>query len=189
MQVESLSIPDVKLIHPNRHGDARGFFQQTYVTADYIAHGIPGPFVQDNWSRSARGTLRGLHYQLNHAQAKLVHVVRGQVFDVVVDIRRGSPTFGRWLGCTLSEDDPAQLYVPRGCAHGFLVLSETADFLYKCDDYYTPGDEYSVRWDDPDIGIAWPSTDAHPRLSAKDQAAPLLADVPESQLLVWPSAG
>jgi dTDP-4-dehydrorhamnose 3,5-epimerase len=182
MQVEELSIPGVQFVTPRRFPDARGFFQQTYVARDYAVHGIRARFVQDNWSRSSRGTLRGLHYQLRHAQAKLVHVVRGAVFDVVVDVRVGSPTFGRWDGRELSEDNACQLFVPRGFAHGFVVLSETADFLYKCDDYYTPGDEYGIRWDDPAVGIDWPIKEIEPILSDKDRAAPLLAEVQETLL-------
>lgn len=175
MNVESLAIPDVKLIKPRRFNDARGFFAQTYQQKQYAEAGIPSTFVQDNWSRSSRGVLRGLHYQYEHAQAKLVSVIRGKVFDVVVDMRKTSPTFGKWEGAVLSEENGHQLFVPRGFAHGFLVLSETVDFMYKCDDYYTPGDEYGVRWNDPILGIEWPDI-INPLVSEKDAVLPKFED-------------
>ncbi|NLX26660.1 MAG: dTDP-4-dehydrorhamnose 3,5-epimerase [Lentisphaerae bacterium] len=175
MNVESLGIPDVKLIKPRRFNDARGFFAQTYQQKQYVEAGIPSTFVQDNWSRSSKGVLRGLHYQYEHAQAKLVSVIRGEVFDVVVDMRKTSPTFGKWEGAFLSEENGHQLFVPKGFAHGFLVLSETVDFMYKCDDYYTPGDEYGVRWNDPILGIDWPDI-INPLVSEKDAVLPKFED-------------
>jgi len=159
MNIVNLSIPDIKLIKPKRFQDERGFFQQTYQYEQYVEAGIGTRFVQDNWSRSSRGVLRGLHYQFEHAQAKLVSVIQGEVFDVAVDMRRSSPTFGQWAGEYLSAENGHQLYIPKGFAHGFLVLSDTVDFMYKCDDYYAPGDECGVIWNDPDIGIEWPEMD------------------------------
>lgn len=170
-------IPEVKIVEPKRFGDHRGFFQQCYHADEYRAAGVPSVFVQDNWSRSRRGILRGLHFQLKHPQAKLVSVVRGAVFDVAVDIRKDSPTFGRWVGAELTEENGRQLYVPEGFAHGFCVLSEEVDFFYKCSDFYHPEDDYGVRWDDPAIGIDWP-LDGEPVLSEKDRQQPLLADAP-----------
>jgi len=175
MNVVNVQIPDVKLIKPRRFPDERGFFQQTYHADQYAAAGIDAVFVQDNWSHSSRGVLRGLHYQFEHAQAKLVSVVRGEVFDVAVDMRRDSPTFGKWVGQTLSAENGHQLFVPKGFAHGFMVLSETADFFYKCSDYYAPGDEYGVLWNDSCIGIEWP-LDIEPVVSDKDRVLPRLAD-------------
>jgi dTDP-4-dehydrorhamnose 3,5-epimerase len=174
MNVENLSIPDVKLIKPRRFNDNRGFFQQTYHNDQYAAAGITARFVQDNWSRSSKGVLRGLHYQLEHPQAKLVSVLRGEVFDVAVDLRKDSEHFGRWVGAVLSEQNGHQLFVPEGFAHGFLVLSETVDFVYKCSDFYTQGDEYGVIWNDPAIGIEWP-TGGDFLVSDKDQEQPKLA--------------
>jgi dTDP-4-dehydrorhamnose 3,5-epimerase len=164
-------------------GDTRGFFLESFQAQRYAEEGMAGPFVQDNHSRSRRGVLRGLHYQLKHPQGKLVWVTRGEVFDVAVDIRRGSPTFGRWVGVILSEDNHRQLYVPPGMAHGFYVLSDTADFLYKCTDLYYPEDEGGVLWSDPDIGIRWPTL--APQLSEKDQGYPKLADVPAERLPIY----
>ena len=182
MEVISLSIPDVKLIKPKRFGDQRGFFQQTYHAEQYREAGIECNFVQDNWSRSTRGVLRGLHYQLQNPQAKLVAVMCGAVYDVAVDIRKGSPTFGQWVGEELTEKNGHQLFVPRGFAHGFVVLSENVDFIYKCDNYYTPGDEYGVVWNDPDINILWPDTGIEPILSDKDAAVETLKNIPEENL-------
>lgn len=182
MDVLSLAIPEVKLIKPRRFEDGRGFFEQTYQKKQYAAAGIVADFVQDNRSRSQKGVLRGLHYQLEHAQAKLVSVISGAVFDVAVDIRTGSPTFGRWVGAELTGSNGHQLFVPKGFAHGFIVLSDEVDFVYKCDDYYTPGDEYGFRWDDPSIGIVWPDTGCSPILSGKDQSALLLSEVQASDL-------
>ena len=176
MKIIETAIPDVKLIKPRRFDDDRGFFSQTYHQRQYHDAGIPSRFVQDNWSHSSKGVLRGLHYQLKNPQAKLVSVIRGEVFDVAVDIRKDSPTFGKWVGEILSAENGCQLYVPEGFAHGFLVLSDEVDFQYKCSDFYTPGDEYGVRWDDPDIAIRWPEC-GEPVLAQKDLAAPFLKDV------------
>jgi len=175
MEVVSLEIPEVKLIKPRVFPDDRGFFLQTYHEKQYREAGIDVRFVQDNWSRSTKGVLRGLHYQLKNAQDKLVSVVRGEVFDVAVDIRQGSPTFGKWVGQILSDVNRYQMFVPKGFAHGFCVLSNEVDFLYKCSDFYTPGDEYGVRWNDPDIGIKWP--DGEFVVSEKDRLSAGLKNV------------
>ena len=185
MEVISLEIPDVKLIKPDRFGDSRGFFQQTYQQKLYAEAGIPASFVQDNWSRSSKGVVRGLHYQLRNPQAKLVTVMHGAVYDIAVDIRRNSPTFGKWVAAELSDENGYQLFVPHGFAHGFMVLSDTVDFIYKCDDFYAPGDEYTVIWNDPKIGINWPTAITEPRLSGKDKTASRLSDVPEENLPVF----
>jgi dTDP-4-dehydrorhamnose 3,5-epimerase len=180
VKVTPTAIPDVLVIEPKVFGDARGFFFESFnQKAFHEATELDVQFVQDNHSRSAKGVLRGLHYQLQQPQGKLVRVVRGAVFDVAVDIRKRSPTFGQWVGCELSEHNHRQMWVPAGFAHGFLVLSESADFLYKTTDYYAPEHERCVAWNDPDIGIAWPVLDATPVLSVKDQhGTPLrLADV------------
>jgi len=166
--------PEVLLVEVDVFDDARGYFMETFHAAKYARAGLPGNFVQDNHSRSVAGVLRGLHYQLAHPQGKLMRVVSGRVFDVAVDIRRGSPRFGQWVGVELSEQNRNQLYVPPGFAHGFCVLSERADFLYKCTDLYTPGDEYGIAWDDPDLAIAWPRMDY--LLSDKDRGFPRLRD-------------
>lgn len=166
-------ISDVLILEPKVFGDARGFFFESYNQRDFeAATGLRGvTFVQDNHSRSRRGVLRGLHYQLPpKAQGKLVRVVRGAVFDVAVDIRQGSPTFGRWVGVELSESNHRQLWIPPGFAHGFLVLSDEADFLYKTTDYYSPAHERCIRWDDPTLAIAWPLGGVVPIVSAKDAA-------------------
>lgn len=176
MNVLRTAIPEVLIVEPKVIGDSRGFFLETFRADRYAAWGIFGPFVQDNLSRSARGVLRGLHLQNPRAQGKLVTVLRGCVLDVAVDVRRGSPTFRRHVAVELSEENRRQFWVPRGFAHGFVVLSETADFFYKCDETYSPADEIVVRWNDPEIGIAW-GIDT-PSLSARDAAAPLLADIP-----------
>jgi dTDP-4-dehydrorhamnose 3,5-epimerase len=169
------AIPDVLLIEPKVFGDARGFFFESWnARAFREATGVDASFVQDNHSRSARGVLRGLHYQLRQPQGKLVRVARGAVFDVAVDLRRASPHFGRWVGAELSEDNQRQLWVPPGFAHGFLVLSESADFLYKTTDYYAPEHERCVAWNDPDIAIAWPPG-ITPVLSQKDSRGQPLA--------------
>lgn len=176
MKATRLAIPEVVLIEPKVFGDSRGFFFESFNQKAFDeATGTQYQFVQDNHSRSARGVLRGLHYQIRQAQGKLVRVARGRVFDVAVDMRRSSPTFGRWVGAELSEDNQHQLWVPPGFAHGFVVLSESADFLYKTTDYYAPVHERAVRWDDPHIGIEWPF-DGAPQLSGKDAAAPLWQD-------------
>lgn len=177
MQYSALAIPEVKLLAPKVFGDSRGFFCETYneqVFAEALGQDVR--FVQDNHSRSSRHVLRGLHYQVRHAQAKLVRVVSGVVFDVAVDMRRSSPTFGRWVGAILSSENQNQMWVPEGFAHGFLVLSETADFVYKTTDYWSPANERSVRWNDPALAVDWPVQGFEPVLSAKDQEAPLLAD-------------
>lgn len=169
MKVTPTSIPDVLVIEPKVFGDARGLFFESFNQKSFNeATGLEVNFVQDNHSRSSKGVLRGLHYQVQQPQGKLVRVVRGAVFDVAVDIRKNSPTFGRWVGVKLSEDNHRQLWIPAGLAHGFLVLSEAADFLYKTTDYYAPQYERCIAWNDPDIGIEWPST-ATPQLSTKDQ--------------------
>ncbi|HEX7892055.1 MAG TPA: dTDP-4-dehydrorhamnose 3,5-epimerase [Ramlibacter sp.] len=178
MKATPLALPDVVLLEPKVFGDSRGFFYESYNERAFTeATGIAARFVQDNHSRSAGGVLRGLHYQLQQPQGKLVRVVRGAVFDVAVDVRRGSPSFGRWVGAELSEENQRQLWVPEGFAHGFLVLSESADFLYKTTDYYAPEHERSIAWNDPDIGIAWPLA-GEPALSAKDREAGPLRGTP-----------
>lgn len=177
MQATRLAIPDVMLIEPKVFGDARGFFFESFNQRAFNdATGTDHQFVQDNHSRSSRGVLRGLHYQVQQPQGKLVRVVQGAVFDVVVDIRKNSPTFGRWVGVELTEDDHKQLWIPPGLAHGFLVLSESADFLYKTTDYYSPQHERCILWDDPQLAIAWPDTGNDKQLSGKDQAGRLLAE-------------
>lgn len=175
MQIIRLAIPDVILIEPRVFGDDRGFFFESYnARAFEQATGLAVDFVQDNHSRSQRGVLRGLHYQLPpHAQGKLVRVVQGEVFDVAVDIRRNSPTFGQWVGATLSADNKRQMWIPPGFAHGFLTVSDSAEFLYKTTDYYAPESERCIAWNDPDIGILWP-IDTAPLLSAKDAEGPSL---------------
>ncbi len=177
MRFTPTALPEVLIVEPKVHGDARGFFMESFNQRAFdAAVGRHVEFVQDNHSRSLRGVLRGLHYQLPpHAQGKLVRVARGAVFDVAVELRRSSPGFGRWVGVELSEDNQRQLWIPPGFAHGFLVLSESADFLYKTTDYYAPECEASVRWDDPALAIGWPLAGAAPQVSAKDAAAPPLA--------------
>jgi dTDP-4-dehydrorhamnose 3,5-epimerase len=175
MRVVAPDVPDVLIIDPKLFGDQRGFFLETYQSTRYAEHGISRPFVQDNLSRSAYGVLRGLHLQNPMTQGKLVSVMRGRVLDVAVDVRIGSPHFGQHVAVELSEHNRWQLWVPRGFAHGFVVLSETADFFYKCDEFYSPKDEIVVRWDDPAIGIKWGVE--NPSLSARDAAAPLLSEV------------
>jgi dTDP-4-dehydrorhamnose 3,5-epimerase len=169
-------IPDVLILEPKVFGDSRGFFFESFNQQDFNqATGLQVHFVQDNHSRSAQGVLRGLHYQLQQPQGKLVRVVRGAVFDVAVDIRQSSPTFGQWTGVALSEDNRKQIWVPAGFAHGFVVLSESADFLYKTTDYYAPAHERCIAWNDPAIGITWPQG-LTPLLSAKDQSGKALAE-------------
>jgi dTDP-4-dehydrorhamnose 3,5-epimerase len=175
MKATPTAIPDVMVIEPKVFGDARGFFFESFNQRAFNeATGQDVSFVQDNHSRSAKGVLRGLHYQIQQPQGKLVRVVRGTVFDVAVDIRKRSPTFGQWVGIELSEDNHRQLWVPGGFAHGFLVLSESADFLYKTTDYYAPEHERCIAWNDPDMRIAWPDTGTNPVLSVKDQVGTLL---------------
>lgn len=176
MKVITTAIPDVLIIEPMMFGDARGFFYESFNQKAFNeAIGQNLNFVQDNHSRSARGVLRGLHYQIQQPQGKLVRVVRGAVFDVVVDIRKSSPTFGKWVGVELSEENHRQLWVPPGFAHGFVVISESADFLYKTTDYYAPEYERCIAWNDPAIGIQW-LVAAQPRLSPKDKLGCLLRD-------------
>ena len=175
MKVTPTAIADVLIIEPRVFGDERGFFYESFNQRVFDkATGLALNFVQDNHSRSAKGVLRGLHYQIQQPQGKLVRVARGAVFDVAVDIRKSSPYFGKWVGVELSEDNHRQLWVPPGLAHGFLVLSETADFLYKTTDYYSPEYERCIAWNDPAIGIEWP-IDTSPSLSAKDQRGVTLA--------------
>ena len=156
IQVETCEIEGLKVITPTVFGDARGYFMETYNYNDYKEAGIDQVFVQDNQSASKKGVLRGLHFQINYPQDKLVRVIKGEVFDVVVDLREGSPTFGQWHGELLSEENKKQFFVPKNFAHGFLVLSEYAEFCYKCTDFYHPGDEGGLMWNDPDIGVEWP---------------------------------
>lgn len=179
MQVVQTAIPDLLILEPKVFGDARGFFMESFNANTFKAcTGLEVQFVQDNHSRSARGVLRGLHYQMQQTQGKLVRVVQGEVYDVAVDMRQSSPTFGQWVGAHLSADNNRQLWVPAGFAHGFVVLSEIADFLYKTTDYYAPQHEVSLKWDDPAVGIDWhlPCT---PSLSAKDQQGFSWADAPK----------
>ncbi|KXS55222.1 MAG: hypothetical protein AWU57_406 [Marinobacter sp. T13-3] len=178
MDYQPLSIPDVVLLTPKVFGDERGFFLETFRQSEFEQHCGNYTFVQDNHSKSAKGILRGLHYQLQQPQGKLVRVTRGQVFDVAVDMRKNSPTFGRWVGATLSEDNKQMLWVPPGFAHGFYVTSEEAEFQYKCTDYYAPGDEYSIRWNDPDLAIDWPLVGEQPRVSEKDANGFAFQDAP-----------
>lgn len=183
MDVINLAIPDVKLIKPRRFGDDRGYFAQTYHQKDYAQAGIDANFVQDNHSRSDHAVLRGMHYQLKNPQAKLVSVMEGAVYDVAVDLRRSSKYFGQWVGSELSAGNGHQMFIPRGFAHGFLVLSEVANFCYKCDNFYTPGDEFSLCWNDANVGIVWPGSSAA-ALSSKDTDAPLLKNIPAEHLFV-----
>ena len=176
MKVVETSIPDVLIIEPKVFGEERGFFYESFNAAAFeAATGLKRQFVQDNHSKSQRGVLRGLHYQIQQPQGKLVRVVAGEVFDVAVDLRKSSPSFGRWFGTHLSAQNQHQLWIPEGFAHGFVVLSETAEFLYKTTDYYAPEHERSLLWNDPELGIEWPF-DEPPQLSAKDQAGKRLSD-------------
>ena len=168
MNVTRTALPDVLLIEPKMFGDARGFFFESWNARAFAAAGIPAAFVQDNHSRSSRGVLRGLHYQVEQPQGKLVRVIAGEVFDVAVDLRRSSSTFGRWTGVTLSAENHRMVWVPPGFGHGFLVVSDAAEFLYKTTDYYAPEYERTIAWDDPDLAIAWPLA-GPPALSAKDK--------------------
>ena len=174
MKIQATSHPDVLLIEPDVFTDPRGFFMETFHVKKFAAAGLPTEFLQDNHSHSVRGVLRGLHYQLQHPQGKLVRVVDGEVLDVAVDIRKGSPRFGQWVAVLLSAENKQQLYVPPGFAHGFCTVSEQADFLYKCTDVYTPGDEYGIAWDDPALAIDWPQLDY--LLSDKDSENPVLSE-------------
>jgi dTDP-4-dehydrorhamnose 3,5-epimerase len=176
MQVHKTDLPEVLIIEPRVFGDDRGFFYESFNQRRFQElTGLQSEFVQDNHSRSAKNVLRGLHYQIRQPQGKLVRVVAGEVFDVAVDMRRASKTFGKWTGVVLSEENKRQMWIPEGYAHGFLVLSESAEFLYKTTDYYAPEYERAVRWNDPDIGVAWPLQGA-PLLSAKDKAALSLSE-------------
>ena len=171
------SIDGVVVVDTKAYGDERGSFMETYKRSDFVAGGIDADFVQDNQSSSVRGVLRGLHFQIEHPQAKLVRVVEGEVFDVCVDLREGSPTFGQWEGVVLSAENHRQFFIPRGFAHGFYVLSESAVFAYKCDDVYHPNDEGGIRWDDERIGVSWPLIEGHPViLSEKDKVHPSFAE-------------
>ncbi|KAF1046221.1 dTDP-4-dehydrorhamnose 3,5-epimerase [Xylophilus sp.] len=177
MKIVPTAIPEVVIVEPKVFGDARGFFFESFNQKAFDeATGTSYQFVQDNHSRSARGVLRGLHYQIQQPQGKLVRVARGAVFDVAVDIRRSSPTFGRWVGVELSEDNQRQLWVPPGFAHGFLVLSDSADFLYKTTDYYAPQFERSIAWNDPTLAVRWPDAGVPPVLSGKDQLGQALGE-------------
>jgi len=175
MKVTETELPGVLLVEPRIFRDHRGFFFESWSAERYRQAGIPGPFVQDNVSRSSRGVLRGLHFQNPHPQGKLVTVLEGEVFDVAVDLRVGSPTFGKWAGYYLSAENGRQLYIPEGFAHGFVVTSEFAIFSYKCTEYYRPEADRSLRWNDPEIGIEWPVKE--PVLSPKDATAPLLNEL------------
>lgn len=175
MNIIETTLPGVLLLEPKVFGDARGFFLESWNRETFTELGLDLDFVQDNHSRSAKGVLRGLHYQLNDPQGKLVRVVSGAVFDVAVDLRKSSPYFGQWVGYELSADNHRMMWIPPGFGHGFLVLSDTADFLYKTTAYYAPQWDRGIRWDDPQIGVQWPLEGA-PTLSAKDQAQPLLKD-------------
>lgn len=175
MKITPLEIPDVKLIEPLVHRDARGFFLETFRAGACEEAGIPTRWVQDNHSRSMCGVLRGLHFQRAHPQGKLVRVAAGEVLDVAVDLRASSPTFGKWVGTVLSDENHHQLYIPRGFAHGFVVRSASADLCYKCDEYYVPGDQCGVAWNDPDLSIDWGVDE--PLLSETDAALPLLKEI------------
>ncbi len=175
MKVVEAALAGVLIFEPRVFEDDRGFFFESFHKADYKKAGIKKDFVQDNHSSSIKGTLRGLHYQLNYPQGKLVRVTSGEVFDVAVDIRRGSPNFGKWFGEYLSADNKRQMYIPEGFAHGFCVVSETAEFLYKCTDFYVPSDNRGIIWNDPDIGISWPIR--CPLLSNKDAVLPQLNEL------------
>jgi dTDP-4-dehydrorhamnose 3,5-epimerase len=180
MKVLPTKLDGVYIIEPQVFSDARGFFMETYQRRRYSEAGMEQLFVQDNLSSSIRGSLRGLHYQINHGQAKLIQAVEGTIFDVAVDIRRGSPSFGHWAGVHLSGDNQRQIFIPEGFAHGFCVLSEVALVVYKCSDFYAPEDEGGILWSDPDLAIDWPVE--KPLLSDKDSRLPCLADVPPEKL-------
>ena len=185
MRVVEEPLPGVKLLAPKVIDDGRGFFMESYNRRHLADLGIAHEFVQDNHSRSSRGVLRGLHYQLGHAQAKLVRVTRGRVFDVVVDIRRGSPNFGRWAGAQLSEENRLCLFAEEGFAHGFLVLSDVVDFQYKCSDFFSAEDERGLPWNDPEIGIDWPLDNLEPILSERDRGWKILTEVVTEDLPVF----
>lgn len=174
MRFSPTSLPDVVVIDPIVFRDERGFFMETWRRSEFVDAGIAAEFVQDNHSRSVKHTLRGLHYQIEHPQGKLVRATFGEVFDVAVDVRRSSPSFGRWVGEVLSAENKRMLWIPPGFAHGFYVLSDVAEVQYKCTDYYSPMHERCIRWDDPAIGIQWPLIDSKPVLSRKDESGALL---------------
>jgi len=180
VNIKQLALPGVFLIEPVCFKDNRGYFMETFHQQKYQTAGIDQAFVQDNHSHSSQGVLRGLHYQLKHPQGKLIYAVTGTIFDVAVDIRKGSPSFGQWIGAELSADNKRQIYIPQGFAHGFVVLSKSADVIYKCTDLYAPGDEYGILWSDPEIGINWPIE--NPILSQKDLENPGLNQISESHL-------
>lgn len=186
MKVSTVEIPGLLVIEPQVFGDARGFFLETYNAARYREAGLGATFVQDNLSFSRRGILRGMHAQNPSPQGKLVSVLQGEVYDVAIDGRVGSPTFGKWYGITLSSENKTQFYVPPGFFHGFCVTSETALFSYKCTDLYMPKNEVAMIWNDPDVGVKWPVSE--PQLSAKDQVAPRLKDIPAERLLKFEEA-
>jgi dTDP-4-dehydrorhamnose 3,5-epimerase len=175
VRVAATDIPGVLIVEPDVHADSRGFFLETYHADRYRQHGIAGPFVQDNHSRSAAGTLRGLHLQIQHPQAKLIRVIEGEIFDVAVDVRRGSPSFGRWVGVVLTASTCKQMYIPAGFAHGFAVVGAAAQVEYKTTDFYNPAGEIGIAWNDPALAIGWPLST--PVLSARDAGHPRLADV------------
>ena len=183
MKILPSSLPEILIIEPSVFQDERGFFMETYQQRRYTEAGIESIFVQDNLSRSVGGTLRGLHYQVKHAQAKLIQVIEGTIFDVALDIRRGSPYFGQWTSVHLSDENRRQLFLPEGFAHGFCVLSESALVVYKCTDYYAAEDEGGVLWSDPTLAIAWPLSE--PLLSEKDSLLPCLADILPERLPVY----
>jgi len=183
MKVIGTELEGVLIVEPDVFQDRRGYFMETYHQKRYAASGIDKPFVQDNLSYSVKGTLRGLHYQIHHEQGKLIQVIRGEIFDVAVDIRQGSPTFGQWTFARLSESNRLQIYVPEGFAHGFCVLSEDALVMYKCTNFYEPGAERGVLWSDPGLGISWPVQE--PLLSPKDSVSPKLEEIPIADLPVY----
>ena len=180
MKITETSIKGALIIEPKVFLDNRGFFFESFQQQRYAEYGLTLPFVQDNISRSQKNTLRGLHYQKKQTQGKLVHIIRGEILDVAVDIRRGSPTFGKWTSVILDDKNHRQFYLPPGCAHGFCVLSDEADFIYKCTDYYHPESEITLKWNDPDLNITWPIE--NPLLSPKDQQGLYLKDIPEEDL-------
>ena len=188
MKRRETGIPGVAILEPEVHGDHRGYFMETYNQPEFARLGITQHFIQDNQSRSVQGVLRGLHWQIARPQAKLVRILSGEVFDVAVDIRRGSPTFGRWHGEVLSEHNRRSLFVGAGFAHGFLVLSPAAEFFYKVSDVWSPEAERGIRFDDPQVAIAWPATGSAPTLSSRDRAWGGLAAIPDGDLFRWNAA-
>ena len=177
IKVTNTPIEGLYVIEPTVHGDERGYFMETYNLNDMKEAGLDMIFVQDNQSKSKKGVLRGMHYQKEYPQGKLVRVIKGEVFDVAIDIRKGSSTYGQWYGSILSAENNRQFYISPGFAHGFLVLSDEAEFCYKCTDFYHPGDEGGIAWNDPDVGIEWPEIDCEILLSEKDKVQPLLKDI------------